>query len=126
MEITVMIQHALEDLHWYLKYHINDAQGPILRSKITMLYRSCNEPMVKKQLRGVLCYLNRWKTIKTYLKIAGIMEKIVGNREEITLEPAQIIPNCRFIKPAQIVRTIGNSMHRDGQLMICKSEKISN
>ena len=83
--------HSLEDMHWYLTRHFYDAEEPILRHKIKQIFRYTTSEHNKKKLRGILCYLNRWPRIKSYMKLAEIMERETENLQ-CELEVTPILP----------------------------------
>jgi len=124
-ELNTLMKHSLEDMNWYLIHHIADAQEPLLRSKLTNLYRNCEDQKLKAKLRGVLCFLRRWKPIKIYLRIAAIMEALLDGRDDSFMMTGRIMEVTRFVKPTAVVKFIGKAQSgiNTNQQMICKSEK---
>jgi len=87
-----ILVHAIQDMHWYVTRHFFDAEEPILRHKILQIKRYTESATNRKKLRGLLCYLKRWPTIKVYMTIADVLEKEMEG-SDICLEPGRII-NC--------------------------------
>ena len=123
-DLPIVMQHALQDMNWYLTHHIHDAQEPILRTKILILYRTCDDARVKSKLRGLLGFLKRWKPIRVYLKIAAIMEAITMGKDTEFMSQGPEIYVKRFVKGSNVLKYVGQKDQGREYAAICKTEHL--
>ena len=118
-------EQMLELLEEYTKRHLVDSEPYVLRELLRALLRVMPNGTAKSKIRGILGYFTRSPIMKTYMKLAKVMQTVAKTAHKTTFASEKIIPYDRIVDDTTILRLNGNPRYQERiTIMDAKVERL--
>lgn len=100
----------LEILETYTKYHLLSCEPAVLRELLRASLKFIPKGVVHTKLRGILAFFTRNPSVKTFMKLAQILEGVAKAEGESTFVEDKEVPFDRIVDQTTIIRMSGRQI----------------